>query len=412
MMVCFCFAFLDLLAQPKKKDPEIFVPVTKALQPSFEGPPMAPANMEPRVAESTGCQATPSRFTLQNERFARPYHLLIMGPSGLELFEDPAPCSEVLLDEIDYMKSSHLSYDCTMSHSCLLGFLCQNLFQGAILGSLKEWLFWISIQRVTLTTMLSNCFVNLSVNPLSVFLTTRPILPQPAHLSYLPFPEWGFLFLSLLHRQQEPWKHPKWKGTVPNQLSGWTCNNNTHSKIMRPHGSCTRGPSQTIQWSQCDKSTHFITCPWCCASVLHFSLHERSHNQRDDPEIFVPVTKALQPSFEGLPMAPANMETRVAESTGCQATPSRLTRLNERFARHYHLLITGWNFLRTPHLVLKYFWMRLTTWNPHTFPMTAQCHIPAFWDFSARIFSKEPSSAAWSNVRSAEASNVSHLQLG
>ena len=96
-------------------------------------------------------------------------------------------------------------------------------------------------------------------------------------------------------------------------------------------------------------------------------------------------------------------------STGCQATPSALTRLNERFARHYHLLITGWNFLRAPHLVLKYFWMRLITWNPHTFPMTAQCHIPAFWDFSARIFSREPSSAAWSNVRSAEASNVSHL---
>ena len=74
--------------------------------------------------------------------------------------------------------------------------------------------------------------------------------------------------------------------------------------------------------------------------------------------------------------------------------------------------LLGWNFLRTPHLVLKYFWMRLITWNPHTFPMTAQCHIPAFWDFSARIFSREPSSAAWSNVRSAEASNVSHLQLG
>ena len=94
----------------------------------------------------------PSRFTLQNERFARPYHLLIMGPSGLELFEDPAPCSEVLLDEIDYIKASHLSYDCTMSHSCLLGFLCQNLFQRAIFCSLKQCSFRRSIQRVTLTT--------------------------------------------------------------------------------------------------------------------------------------------------------------------------------------------------------------------------------------------------------------------
>ena len=134
--------------------------MTKALQPSFEGPPMAPANMEPRVAESTGCQATPSRLTRLNEGFARPYHLLIMGPSGLELFEDPAPCSEVLLDEIDYMKSSLLSYDCTMSHSCLLGFLCQNLFQRAIFCSLKQCSFRRSIQRVTLTTRLTNCSVD------------------------------------------------------------------------------------------------------------------------------------------------------------------------------------------------------------------------------------------------------------
>ena len=144
----------------EKNDPEIFVPVTKALQPSFEGPPMAPANMEPRVAESTGCQATPSRLTRLNERFARPYHLLIVGPSRLELFEEPPPCSEVLLDEIDYMKSSHLSYDCTMSHSCLLGFLCQNLFQRAIFCSLKQCSFRRSIQRVTLTTRLTNCSVD------------------------------------------------------------------------------------------------------------------------------------------------------------------------------------------------------------------------------------------------------------
>ena len=56
------------------------------------------------------------------------------------------------------------SYDCTMSHSCLLGFLCQNLFQGAVLCSLKQCFFGISIQRVTVTTKqssLSNCSVEL-----------------------------------------------------------------------------------------------------------------------------------------------------------------------------------------------------------------------------------------------------------
>ena len=206
MMLCFCFAFLPsrTVPQPTRRSRNL-----RACDKSFAAFFRRSADGSCKHGNidggrSTGCQATPSRLTRLNERFARPYHLLIMGPSGLELFEDPVVYSTVFLDEIDYIKASHLSYDWTMSHSCLLGFLCQNLFQGAILGSLKEWLFWISIQRVTLTTMLSNCFVNLSVNPLSVFLTTRPILPQPAHLSYLPFPEWGFLFLSLLHRQQEP----------------------------------------------------------------------------------------------------------------------------------------------------------------------------------------------------------------
>ena len=42
-----------------------------------------------------------------------------------------------------------------MSHSCLLGFLCQDLFQGAILCSLKQWLFGIasSVSQLQLTTM-------------------------------------------------------------------------------------------------------------------------------------------------------------------------------------------------------------------------------------------------------------------
>ena len=146
-------------------------PVTKALQPSFEGPPMAPANMETLVAEST--QGTPSRFTLQNERFARPYD----AHHQLKYLKDPAHFSETFLGEIVYSKPSHRSYDCTTSHSCLLGFLCQNLFQGTILCSLKQCLFGISIQRVTVTTKqssLSNCSVELCINSMPAFLTKRP----------------------------------------------------------------------------------------------------------------------------------------------------------------------------------------------------------------------------------------------
>ena len=95
------------------------------------------------------------------------------------------------------------------------------------------------------------------------------------------------------------------------------------------------------------------------------------------------------------------------------STPSRNTRLNKSFARlGLTLLSISWNIFCTLKLILKHFGMRLTTWNSHTFPITAPCLIPAFWDFSARIFSKEPSSAASHNIRSAEASSVSHLQLG
>ena len=170
-MLCFCLAFPHSQTVPRQYDPEILVPVTKALQPSFEGPPMAPANMETLVAEST--QGTPSRFTLQNERFARPYD----AHHQLKYLKDPAPFSETFLGEIDYIKPSHRSYDCTMSHSCLLGFLCQNLFQGTILCSLKQCLFGISIQLVTVTTKqssLSNCSVELCINSMPAFLTKRP----------------------------------------------------------------------------------------------------------------------------------------------------------------------------------------------------------------------------------------------
>ena len=111
----------------------------------------------------------------------------------LKMFKDSAPYSEAFLNETDYIKPSRLSYDCTMSHSCLLGFLCQNLFQGAIFCGLKQWSFGVNIQRVTVTNRLSNCFMDLSVNPLSVFLAERPILPQPSHLGYLPSQAGGFL---------------------------------------------------------------------------------------------------------------------------------------------------------------------------------------------------------------------------
>ena len=74
----------------------------------------------------------------------------------LKYLKDPAHFSETFLGEIDYIKPSHRSYDCTMSHSCLLGFLCENLFQGTILCSLKQCLFGISIQLVTVTTKQSS----------------------------------------------------------------------------------------------------------------------------------------------------------------------------------------------------------------------------------------------------------------
>ena len=41
-------------------------------------------------------------------------------------------------------------------------------------------------------------------------------------------------------------------------------------------------------------------------------------------------------------------------------------------------------------------WLHSKHFKTHTFPAT-NCCIPAFWDFSAGIFSREPFSAAWSN---------------
>ena len=103
VLLHFCFAIHPSRTVPQRDDPEIFVPVTKALQPSFEAPPMAPANMETLVAESTGCKATPSRFTLNKRSATRIYPFNAY--DRLKLFKDPAPCSEVFLDKIDYKKS-------------------------------------------------------------------------------------------------------------------------------------------------------------------------------------------------------------------------------------------------------------------------------------------------------------------
>ena len=167
VLLHFCFTFLPSRTVPQQDDPEIFLPATEALQPSFEAPPMAPANM------------------------VYPWYPFVMLIIGWNIFKG-CTFSKVFLDATDYIKLSHLSYDCTMSHSCLLGFPCQDLFQGAILCSLKQCLFGISIQRVRVTNRLSNCFMDLSVNSLSVFLAERPILPRPSYLGHLPSAVQGF----------------------------------------------------------------------------------------------------------------------------------------------------------------------------------------------------------------------------
>ena len=96
-----------------------------------------------------------------------------------------------------------------MSNSCLLRFLCQNLFQGAIFCSLKQWSICISIQRVTVTNGLSQCFMELTCQ----FASSFPRLSTQSYLSHLHLPislhqKGVFLSLALLHKQQEPWKHP------------------------------------------------------------------------------------------------------------------------------------------------------------------------------------------------------------
>ena len=109
MMPCFCLAFLHSQTVPKQYYPEISVPATRALQPSFEGPPMAPANMETLVAEST--QGTPSRLPSKTKGLLGLYD----AHHQLKYLKDPAHFSETFLGEIDFSKPSHRSYDCTIT---------------------------------------------------------------------------------------------------------------------------------------------------------------------------------------------------------------------------------------------------------------------------------------------------------
>ena len=131
---------------------------------------------------------------------------------------------------------------------------------------------------------------------------------------------------------------------------------------------------QIIQCLNGNKSTHFMKCKSCCASVLHFPIHKQSHDSMIQKSS-APVTKALQPSFEGPPMAPANMETLVAEST--QGTPSRFTLQNERFARPiwcspsaeisegprtFFWSISGWDWLHWT--LTPFLWLHNVTFLP------------------------------------------------
>ena len=149
-----------------------------------------------------------------------------------------------------------------MSNSCLLRFLCQNLFQGAIFCSLKQLSICISIQRVTVRNGLSQCFMELSVNSLAVFETQHPILPLPSHLGHLPSPktsqnENGLRLInyrdqhattihSLENHPSEQFFH-LWTGGLSNRFNA--------------------------------KNLHISIVPCFCISVLQFTLHERSHNE-------------------------------------------------------------------------------------------------------------------------------------
>ena len=103
----------------------------------------------------------------------------------------------------------------------------------------------------------------------------------------------------------------------------------------------------------------------------------------------MPATKAPQPSFGGLPMAPAIVEMRITWTMAekIEATPPRFTQKKGLTNLNQWMVIS--RFLDDEWLHSKHF-------KTHTFPAT-NCCIPAFWDFSAGIFSREPFSAAWSN---------------
>ena len=158
-MLCVCLAFPHSQTVPRQYDPEILCACDKSSAAFFR-----------RSADGSCKHGNPGgRKALKVLPLGLPSKTkgllgLYDAHHQLKYLKDPAHFSEEFLGEIDYIKPSHHCYDCTMSHSCLLGFLCENLFQGTILCSLKQCLFGISIQRVTVTTKqssLSNCSVEL-----------------------------------------------------------------------------------------------------------------------------------------------------------------------------------------------------------------------------------------------------------
>ena len=151
--------------------------------------------------------------------------------------------------------------------------------------------------------------------------------------------------------------------------------------------------------SQCNKSTHFMKCKSCCASVLHFPTHKQSHDSMIQKSC-APVTKASAAFFRR--SADALLQTwkpwwPKALKVLPLGLPSKTKGLLGLYDAHHQL-----KYLKDPAHFSETFLGEIDySKPPHTVPMTAQCHIPAFWDFSARIFSKEPFSAAWSNACSA-----------
>ena len=213
-----------------------------------------------------------------------------------------------------------------MSNSCLLRFLCQNLFQGAIFCSLKQWSICISIPACHSDKRAKPMFYGIECQFASSFSRlNKPILPLPSQLGAISLHQKGVFYPS------PPAQATRTLKTSQNE-NGLRLINYRDQHMQRPTNSLENHPSEQFfhLWTGGlsnrfnAKNLHTSIVPCFCISVLQFTLHERSHNETIQKSSCL-LTKALQPSFEGRPMAPAKMETLVAESTGCKATPSRFT---------------------------------------------------------------------------------------